>query len=82
VKLIVDILMFVDFLVLAVTGFVLRFILPRGSGKFGGRFIFLREDWHFIHDWTSVILICLLILHLLLNWQWIKFMILGLFKKK
>jgi len=72
IKLWVDIGMFLDFFILAFSGFVLKFILPRGSGKLGGEFIFLREEWLFIHDWTSLILVILLIFHLILNWPWIK----------
>jgi len=81
IKLWVDILMFLDFLVLATSGFVLKFILPRGSGKLGADFLFLREDWLAFHDWTSAILVVLLLVHLILNWAWIKCTILGLFKK-
>jgi len=72
IKLLVDIGMFLDFIVLAFSGFVLKFILPRGSGKFGLEFLFSRETWLLIHDWTSLILIVLLISHLILNWAWIK----------
>jgi len=72
IKLLVDVGMFIDFLLLAFSGFVLKFMLPRGSGKLGGEFIFSRETWLLIHDWTSIILIILLISHLILNWLWIK----------
>lgn len=82
VKFIVDLVMFVDFILLAFSGFVLKFILPRGSGKFGATYFFLREDWLTIHDWTSLILIMGLILHLVLNWIWIKSIILSLFRRK
>jgi len=78
VKLLVDVLMFIDFLIIAFSGFVLWFVLPRGSGRLGNEFIFYRETWLGIHDWTGVILIILLILHLILNWQWIK----SWFRKK
>lgn len=81
-KFIVDVLMFLDFLVLAFSGFVLGFILPRGFGKFGFSFIFARETWLGIHEVTSIIIFALIIIHLLLNWVWIKCMVLGLFKKK
>ncbi len=81
IKLWVDIVMFVDFIILAFSGFVLKFILPRGSGKLGSDFFFLREEWLMIHDWTSLILVVLLVIHLILNWIWIKSMILCFFKK-
>jgi len=72
IKIFIDILMFLDFLAVAFSGFVLWFVLPRGSGKFGASFIFLRENWLSIHNIGSVILTLLLLLHLILNWSWIK----------
>ena len=64
--------MFLDFLALAISGFVLWFVVPRGSGKLGASFIFLRETWLSIHDVTSVIVVVLILIHLILNWAWIK----------
>lgn len=78
----VDILMFLDFLLVSISGFVLWLVLPRGSGKFGESFIFSREQWLWLHDWSSVILITLILIHLILNWIWIKSMFFGLFRKK
>ncbi|MBU0893982.1 MAG: DUF4405 domain-containing protein [Nanoarchaeota archaeon] len=78
VKFTIDLLMFIDFLLIAISGFILWLVLPRGGGKLGNLFIFLREDWLFIHHWTSVLLIILIIIHLLLNWIWIKNMFLRI----
>jgi hypothetical protein len=72
VKLILDILMFFNFLILAVSGFYL-------AKKFEERFIFLREQWLTIHYYAGVILVLLLIIHLCLNWVWIKNMLKSLF---
>lgn len=74
IKFWIDILMFVSFLIVAVSGFVLWLVLPRGSGRTGSVFIFLREEWLFLHDWLSVLLLLLIIIHLILNWVWIKSM--------
>lgn len=82
VKLFVDILMFLDFLFLAVSGFVLWFALPRGSGKLGDSFILEREDWLFMHDWTGAILVVLIFIHLILNWVCITSMMKSLFRKE
>jgi len=81
VKFIVDLLMFLDFIVLATSGFVLWLVLVHNGLKFRESFIFYRWTWLSIHDWTSVILIALLLIHLLLNWTWIKCMVVGFFKK-
>jgi cytochrome b subunit of formate dehydrogenase len=80
VKFLVDFLMFIDFLILAVSGFVLWFFLPSGSGK-SSIFLLFRNQWLKMHDLTSVILIVLLLIHLILNWTWIKCMFRNIFKK-
>jgi len=80
-KFIVDILMFLDFVVVAVSGFILWFILPRGNQKIFKSFIFLREEWIFIHDWASVLLIIFLLAHFFLNWNWIRAMFRNYFSK-
>ena len=81
VKFIVDVLMFLDFLVLAFSGFVLWKILKHDGFHFRESFIFPRWQWITIHDWTALILVILILIHLLLNWIWIKCMVIGLFKK-
>ena len=82
IKFLVDILMFVSFLVVAVSGFILWLVLPRGSGRDGSVFILLREEWLFLHDWLSVFLVLFILVHLVLNWAWIKSMFKINFGKK
>jgi cytochrome b subunit of formate dehydrogenase len=76
VKLYVDILMFLDFLILATSGFILKWIYPAGekSGKAGVIFLFDRFAWLKIHNITSIIIVLLILIHLYLNWNWIKCM--------
>ena len=73
-KFLVDVFMFFNFIIIAISGFILWLVIPRGSGKLGASFILLRETWIFLHNWVSVLLIILIIIHLLLNWVWIKSM--------
>jgi len=82
IKFLVDILLFIDFIIISVSGFVLFKILPRGSGKISKSFLFLRETWILIHDWTALILVILVIVHLVLNINFIKYMIKNIFKSK
>jgi len=82
VKFWVDTGMAISFLIVAVSGFVLWLILPRGSGKLGNSFIFLREQWLQIHNLSSVVLVILILVHLFLNWIWIKSMASCIFKNK
>ena len=77
----IDFCMFISFLIIAISGFVLWLVLPRGSGKLGNGFIFLRETWILIHNWFSVLLIILILIHLILNYTWIKYMLKNMFKK-
>ena len=42
----------------------------------------LSRNFREIHNFTGWLLVILVLIHLLFNWQWIKCMILGLFKKK
>ena len=72
-KLVVDVLLFVDFLILAISGFVLDIFLPAyqksGQKAFLG---IMRVDWLNIHNKTAWIFLILVILHLILSWGWIK----------
>jgi cytochrome b subunit of formate dehydrogenase len=79
----VDLLLFLDFLALAISGFVLKYALPRGSGRLLGENTFLgllREDWLSMHNVTAVLIVIFILIHLLLNWAWIKNMFLCSFK--
>ncbi|MBR9705942.1 DUF4405 domain-containing protein [Candidatus Pacearchaeota archaeon] len=82
VKLWVDIVMFLDLLVVALSGFILWFVYPAGkhSGSAGVKFLFDRFKWLEIHNWVTVIFIILLLVHWTLNFAWIKSML--RFKKK
>jgi len=73
-----DIVMFVSFLVSALSGLVLFFILPKGTGS--DSFIFLRYEWIEIHNWSSFALIFIVLIHLIFNFGWIKAMTKNLFR--
>ena len=61
------------------SGFVLWLVVPHGGGYRGGRgleltdstFIWTRDTWIDLHDWTAVALLALLVIHLILHWKWI-----------
>lgn len=86
---VVVVVTFVAFLLEAVSGFVLWLILPcggggsgwgPGGGDGGGSFIFGRQTWLDIHDWTGVALLCFIAVHVGLHWKWIARMLKSLFK--
>ena len=83
---IVDAIAFVDLLCLAATGIVMKYVLPHGArggygrGFRGGRgpgevseLLGLgRPDWGDIHFVLSVLFFFLMLVHLVLHWNWIR----------
>jgi hypothetical protein len=68
----------------AVSGFVL-WVLPRGyMGGRGadGTFIWPRDSWINIHDWTAVALVIIVLVHVILHWRWIVWMTRSYFRPK
>ena len=69
--------MLIAFLGLALTGLIMRYVLPHGYGYRGGEglnntfFWMTRPEWGSIHFTIALILIAVLIIHLLLHWNWI-----------
>ncbi len=70
-----------------VSGYILWFVLPRGSGIHGHELCSMsgygfvgnywtalgwpRYMWIDVHNWASVVLLCLIILHISMHWKWI-----------
>ncbi|HUU16511.1 MAG TPA: DUF4405 domain-containing protein [Sedimentisphaerales bacterium] len=83
---IVDLVAFLDLLCLAFTGFIMKYILPPGSGGYGRGFrggrgpvegikylwSMTRHEWGGIHFYLAVIFAVLMIVHIILHWSWIK----------
>jgi len=54
------------------TGLMLKFVLPPRSGRQGLSLWSLdRHDWGDIHFYTTAALIALILVHLILHWQWV-----------
>lgn len=68
---IVDAVAFSAFVLLAVTGVLMRYILPPGSGHFNALWGMDRHAWGRLHFWIAVGLLAVLGLHLFLHWRWI-----------
>jgi len=82
---IIDLVSFVNLLCLAVTGFIMRYILPPGTGGRGrllhgghGReeikelLSMTRHEWGDIHFYLAVLFVILMVVHIILHWGWIK----------
>jgi hypothetical protein len=85
VNFIVDVVSFIDLLCLACTGFIMKFILPPGSGGYGRGFrggrsseqikelwSMTRHEWGTIHFYLALLFVFLMIVHIILHWEWIK----------
>ncbi len=57
------------------TGFILRFPLPPGTQRSHYLWGLSRHEWGTVHTWISFGLIAVLIVHVVLHWQWIDGMI-------
>jgi len=68
---VVNILSLLFFIISAFSGFVLMFLFPPGGG--GLTFLgFVRHKWINIHTQSSVIFILLVVVHLMLHWNYFK----------
>ena len=81
-----NILAFICLLCMMATASIMRWVLPPGAGGhrygFSQRFgieiepkTFLgwgRHDWGSLHFWVAVVFVGMLVVHLALNWTWIK----------
>lgn len=70
-NLIIDIIAFTGFVVLATTGVLMHYLLPPGSGRYSTIWGLDRHEWGGIHFWLAIIFFSILALHLLLHWRWL-----------
>ena len=68
----------------SVTGLILFFFLPSGLKQGGFREVLgiTKQSWIHIHNWSGIVLVILILLHLILHWKWIVYMTKNVFKKK
>jgi hypothetical protein len=69
---IVNILSFMLFIMLGITGLINWVILQRGYGARGGYMISLRHFFIEIHEWTALVFIVIIAVHVLLHWGYVK----------
>lgn len=68
---IVNIISFVLLSILTLTGLINWLIIPRGGGGEGGLTI-LRHFLRQVHEWTALMFIIIILIHLALHWTHIK----------
>jgi len=85
VNFIVDLVGLADLLGLALTGYIMRYILPPGSGGRGFRgdrggaeeqvrelWSMSRHEWGTVHFYLALLFVFLMVVHIILHWDWIK----------
>jgi hypothetical protein len=83
-KYLVDTLLIISTTGMASIGLLMKIIIPEGPVKVSGSKYFMglhRHQWGDVHFFLAVAFTALLILHLVLNWDWIKCMAKKFFKK-
>jgi hypothetical protein len=61
---------------MVLTGLLIKYVLPPGSGgRLGGPALVLwgldRHDWGAVHWWIALVLLIITLVHLLLHWTWV-----------
>ena len=74
-NLLIDTLAAACLLTMVATGYVLRFPLPPARNHTHELWGLSRYEWGAIHSWASLGLLLVLIIHLVLHWDWIVSMI-------
>lgn len=70
-NLIVDVAAATSLLGMIATGYILRIPLPPGTNKSRSLWGLTRHCWGTVHFWISAALIAVLLVHVVLHWQWL-----------
>lgn len=83
-KYLVDTLLFICIVGIAFIGFLVGLVMPEGPQESSSSKYFLglhRHQWGNIHFYLSITFVCLVVIHLILSWSWIKGKARQLFKR-
>ncbi|MEO7934542.1 MAG: DUF4405 domain-containing protein [Chthoniobacterales bacterium] len=70
-NLLIDLLAAIALLVMIATGYILRFPLPPTTNRTHELWGLSRHEWGTVHSWASIGLLGVLLLHVILHWEWI-----------
>jgi mono/diheme cytochrome c family protein len=70
-NLLIDLLAASCFIGMIATGYILHFPLPPGTNKTLVLWGLSRHQWGEVHFWISLALLAVLLIHLVLHWQWL-----------
>jgi hypothetical protein len=68
----VNVLSFILFSILTITGLINWLIITGGYRGEGGFLMSLRHFFRGIHEWTALLFIIVVVIHLVLHWPYIK----------
>ena len=68
----VNVLSLILFILLSVTGLLNWLVLPRGYEARGSVLVSLRHFLITIHEWTALIFIITIAIHIILHWKYIR----------
>lgn len=79
---IIDFLAFVSFLITAISGLAIKFFMPSGvrQGRYQEFMGMQKGAWSEIHDVSGILFILLVLIHLILHWDWMVCMTRNFFK--
>ncbi|MBW1740905.1 MAG: DUF4405 domain-containing protein [Deltaproteobacteria bacterium] len=63
---------FVLFSLLSFTGVIHWLILPKGYGTRSGFLVSLRHSLVEVYEWTSLLFMIIIVIHIMLHWSYIK----------
>ena len=69
---IVNVISFFLFCLLSVTGLINWLLLPRGYGSGAGFLVSLRHSLVTVHEWTALLFMIVIAVHILLHWSYVK----------
>jgi Domain of unknown function (DUF4405) len=78
---IVNVISFLLFSLMGVTGLINWLLLPRGYGQSAGFLASLRHSLVSVHEWTALVFMIVIGIHVSLHWGYVKKM-LDSFKEK
>ena len=69
---IVNVISFFLFSFLSVTGLINWLLLPRGYGSGAGFLVSLRHFLVAVHEWTALLFMIVIVVHISLHWAYVK----------
>jgi hypothetical protein len=69
---VVNVISFVLFSLLAITGLINWLVLPHGAGRRGDLLIQTRHLIRDVHAWAAVFFLAAVVIHLMLHWPYVR----------